>query len=140
MCSGCSDNFEHDGDWEQDDCSMADCDPEEFWTYLREHGRLWGVDSDRAQEAPLVLGEYEIVVTADRIVERRIVRAKSFIVGENRPASGTYPVKKSAKTYQTLGAFQDISSYGGFDIRKWLPWRHLAVLAAVGMALLVAAW
>jgi len=151
MCSGCSGNCEDDGDWEQYDTSMSECDPEAFWVSLRERWRLWATQADAIEAAPLDFEDYEILVTGDRIVERRTVRAKSCVVSEKaseggwhergeNSTSGERSWAASAKDYQTLSAFQKMSDRLDFGSRKRRLWRHLAGLAIAGAVFWLASW
>ncbi len=149
MCSGCSGNFD-DGDWEPNDSSMAECDPEVFWLSLREHRQGWSAKADGDARGALDV-DYEVLVTADRIVERRTIRAKSFAVSEKASEVGVPECGQGLnaferswlakpKDYQTFTVFQHMGDRGGCEPRKSHLWRRLAGVAIAAVALWLAAW
>jgi hypothetical protein len=151
MCSGCSGDFEDDGGWEQNENHTADCDPESFWSYLRERKRLWREQPDWAvggsPDSPDV-EDYEILVSAERIVERRTIRAKCFVSNEKAEGVAAPRGKSlseheqscsvSAKDYRTLNVLQQIDDYEDCCACKWLSSRYLAAIAFAGLLLWLA--
>ena len=117
MCSGCSGDFEG-GD--EPDLGHDEFDP---WEPELTAGR--GVASEQGLQpgsgggdasAMRAVDDYEVLVTADAIIEKRTIYSKSRILNETRTSDvgefwresdreGEQPVVESARYYRTLAIF-----------------------------------
>jgi hypothetical protein len=150
MCSGCSGYFEGDGE---------DRDPGDDWAPEREArwpgdfaaGRdgLWEVHHKPVRTAPGEEDEYEILVSAACIIERRTIRANCCIVSQQAVPEGMdiwqgsqrerkRSMAGSAKRYQTGIQFGSERRTGSSAVGMCLMLWGLAGATALGLALWLA--
>jgi hypothetical protein len=150
MCSGCSGQFEDGEDRERGDGDPVEGDGEGVRRSAGDGRGSCEEPLGRAQEPADGADDYEVWVSAERIVERRTIRAKSFVVsGEG----AVEPAKKwdeglrrrersqwpSARDYRTLMPFNSQRGDGDGTTRKCLRWACLGAVTLAGLALWLAA-
>ena len=150
MCSGCSGYFEGDGE---------DGDPDDDWVPEREAswpgglaiGRygLWEVRNDPAKGATGDGDDYEVLVSADFIVERRTIRSNRCAVNSPGAPEGVgsrqenrrnceHSLLASANSYRTRSQCELKRPAGsGADGRCFMLW-GLAGATVLGLALWLA--
>jgi hypothetical protein len=143
MCSGCSGQFE-DGEDERDDLELAG---EDAWC----GGRYAARDSRRVGGMPFehdrgTIDEYEVLVSGERIVERRVLRAKWLVVNEEeairsaRQRDGNdawreHDTLASAKYYRTFRWPRKSRADHDWIVHKCLVWGSLGTVLLAAMAL-----
>jgi len=150
MCSGCSGYFEGDGE---------DPDPGDDWAPEREEkwpggfatGRdgPWEARPEPVRTAPGEEDEYEILVSAARIIERRTIRANCRAVNQQGVPEGMEiwqesqrererSLAGSAKRYQTRTHFGSEPRAGSGAVGTCLMLWGLAGATVLGLALWLA--
>lgn len=102
MCSGCSGYFEDDEGREQGD-NLSDEQVEALGLFETNGNRPWEEQFGRAMKTGQGVEEYEVLVSAERIIERRTIRANGFFISGEEPVDVMGTWKRSLRGYERLG-------------------------------------
>jgi hypothetical protein len=139
MCSGCSGHFEDEEEQDQGDGGPDERDLEAFW---RPEGDLHLSQQPPARRAgmpaPDVEG-YEVLVSAERIIERSTIRANACVHNVLGDPDFAQRYKRSqpesANTYRTFRPFEPDFDFIFHSCGNALMWRCLAIAAAAALLL-----
>jgi hypothetical protein len=146
MCSGCSGYFEGDGgDEGSDDDRVPELESSRAGGFSMERHELWEERNDLARSVGGDKDDYEVLVSADFIVERRTIRANCCAVSpegaperlgsRRRDFGDEHSLLASANFYRTCGQFESKRpTEGGTDGRCLMLW-GLAGAAVFGLAM-----
>lgn len=142
MCSGCSGQF--DGEDEQDDPELGREDGGHY--AARGSKQVGGIPFEQDRGTIEAADEYEVLVSGERIVERRVLRAKWLVVNEEeavrsaRQGDGNDAWRErdtltSAKYYRTFHWSRKSRADQDWIVHKCLVWASLGAVLLAAMAL-----
>jgi hypothetical protein len=154
MCSGCSGPFEDGEDREPGEGELAEGEAGAWGWSVRERSRSWEEGPDATLRPARNADDYEVLVSAEQIVERRVVRAKCCVVsGEETPEAirqcdeswdGSLRERQrsrvaSARDYRTFAVLDGGADNRNEGVRNLLIQICLAAVPVAALALWLAA-